>query len=511
MSAPPVRGDAPVGHVIDGRYRVLRRIGEGGMGVVYEAEHLKLGKRVALKLIAPERIGDPETAARFTREARATAQIEHPHIAAGFDYGLLPEGGAFLVAQLVRGTSLRERIARGPLPWPEACTIAAQIADALSAIHRAGYVHRDLTPENVLVTAHDDGSLHVYVLDFGVAALVASAPREGFPLTALGTIVGTQGYMAPEQALGKTVDARSDLYVVGVLLWEMLAGRPLFSPSASLTDVVTAQLGGEIPVAPPRLLADGSMAGAPFDLERLIRDLLSADLERRPQGAVELRAELLRIVAGRPAQEPTAAAAPGAASPSSPPAVAALAAELTSWASEQRRALRDVLRTRAARIALAIGSALGALLAAVVVAIGMSGPAEAPLSKAPLPPPIAGHAEAPPREATPAITAAIDRMMRSRSHREREASAAEILAASPSAVPPYARAVAGLEIANTCNDRAAQLELVRAIGDPRAAPALERLRDMPRRGCGRGGRSDCYACVRDDAEVILRELRVAGR
>ncbi|MDQ3035597.1 MAG: serine/threonine protein kinase, partial [Myxococcota bacterium] len=279
MSAPPqTHDDASIGRVIDGRYRVLRRIGEGGMGVVYEAEHVKLGKRVAVKLIAPERIGDPETAARFTREARATAQIEHPHIAAGFDYGLLPEGGAFLVAQLVRGTSLRERITRGAMPWTEACTIAAQIVDALSAIHRAGYVHRDLTPDNVLVASRDDGRQHVYVLDFGVAALVASAPREGGGLTALGTIVGTQGYMAPEQALGKPVDARADLYVVGVLLWEMLSGRPLYSPRASLTEVVTSQLADEPP--PVGAAGQAPALGVPFDVERLVRDLLGADVAR---------------------------------------------------------------------------------------------------------------------------------------------------------------------------------------------------------------------------------------
>ncbi|MBZ0116891.1 MAG: serine/threonine protein kinase, partial [Sandaracinaceae bacterium] len=211
LSHPP--DDPLIGRELDGRYRIVRSVGSGGMGSVYEAEHLALGKRVAIKVIRAELVADEETRARFEREARATAQIEHPHVTTGMDFGRLPDGGAYLVVQLVRGTSLRDRIAEGPMPWREACTIGAQIADALAAIHAAGFVHRDLTPGNVLVARREDGSPHVHVLDLGVAALTAES-SDG-RLTETGRVVGTTGYMAPEQALGQRVDARADLYSLG--------------------------------------------------------------------------------------------------------------------------------------------------------------------------------------------------------------------------------------------------------------------------------------------------------
>src|SRR5262249_22835120 len=142
--------DPLIGQVLDGRYRIVDRIGVGGMGSVYEAEHLALKKRVAVKVIRAELVADDETRARFEHEARATAQIEHPHVTTGMDFGRLADGGAYLVVQLVRGTSLRDRIEQGPIGWREACVIGAQIADALVAIHAAGFVHRDLTPGNIV-------------------------------------------------------------------------------------------------------------------------------------------------------------------------------------------------------------------------------------------------------------------------------------------------------------------------------------------------------------------------
>ncbi|UJR86600.1 serine/threonine-protein kinase [Sandaracinus amylolyticus] len=509
MSAPlPAHPDDTwIGRVIDGRYRILRRLGVGGMGVVFEAEHLKLGKRVALKAIAPERIGDAEVAARFTREAMATAQIEHPHIAAGFDYGLLAEGGAYLVAQLVRGTSLRERLARGPTPWREACGIAAQIADALTAIHRAGYVHRDLTPENVLVADRDDGTSHVYVLDLGVAALLAASAPPPQPtagtLTVMGTIVGTAGYMAPEQALGRIVDARADLYVVGVLLWEMIAGRPLFSRDVGLTAIVASQLSSEPPGAPAPFDAT-----VPFDLERLLRDLLSVEADRRPASASELRTELLRIQ-GSVAREPTARIALPAP-PSDP------IDELTRIASAIGDRVRVALRTRDGKRGIAIGLGVGALPALVLLigtyALLASDPPEAMIAPAVHAPaevvaaavPVPAVPEPPgPHDAT------IERMLHGRQHRERERAAAAILEADPATVPAYARHVAGLTIANRCPQRAQHLDAIRALGDPRALPALEWLAAEPTTGCGRRGRFDCYGCLREQIPLTIAALTAA--
>lgn len=497
-------GDPWVGRVVEGRYRLLRRLGEGGMGVVYEAEHLKLAKRVAIKLISPERISDANIAMRFTREAMATAQIEHPHIAAGFDYGLLPEGGAFLVAQLVRGASLRDRVAAGPTPWREACALAAQIADAVSAIHDAGYVHRDLTPDNVLVSARGDGTPHVYVLDFGIAALFAAAPQRG-PLTTAGTIVGTQGYMSPEQALGKPIGPRSDLYVLGVLLWEILAGRSMFDEARSLTEIVVEQLAAETPPLPE---APGASLGLPYELERLLRDLLAADPERRASSAHEVRQQLVRISEGRPAREPTANVATSSAAADA----ALLVNEAMTRVQPLTRRAIAVLGTLEAAIAIAAGATAGLLLVlAVGIASWRSDGDEPVRARVPKPTPAIVTAVEPalpvgvaePEPLPPPIA----QLIAARSRRAREAAATEVL--SRDSTPPFARALALLALARDCSQRRAQLAALREDPDPRAIPAIESYRSAPRRGCGRRQRSDCHACIRDDLDDTLEALRAA--
>ncbi|HJL15857.1 MAG TPA: serine/threonine-protein kinase, partial [Sandaracinaceae bacterium LLY-WYZ-13_1] len=273
-----------IGREVDGRYRIVRPLGGGGMGSVYEAEHLRLGKRVALKVIRPELVADDEIRERFEREARATASIDHPHVITAMDFGPLPDGGAYLVTQLVRGISLRERMSAGAIRWREACELGAQIADALSAIHGLGFVHRDLTPDNVLLTKRDDGTTSAHLLDLGVVGLTDEAahrPR----LTAEGHIVGTPGYMAPEQALGEAVDARADLYALGVLLWEMCSGRTLFEEQA-LTQVVARQLTEPIPpIEPPR-------GAVPPQLASLVNALATRHREERPAHASAVRDEL---------------------------------------------------------------------------------------------------------------------------------------------------------------------------------------------------------------------------
>jgi serine/threonine-protein kinase len=454
-----------IGRTIDRRYRILGRLGDGGMGSVFEAEHLSLGKRVAFKIILPELVRDEEVRARFEREARATAAIEHPHVAAAMDFGRLPDGGAYLVVQRVQGKSIRQRIEEGPVPWREACAIGAQIADALSAIHSRGFVHRDLTTENVLLTTKEDGSPFVHVLDLGVAGLWRPIDGES-RLTVEGHVVGTPGYMPPEQALGKATDPRADLYALGVLLWEMCAGRSLWG-SRELTQVVAAQLTDEPPAIPEL------GPSAPAELAKLIERLLAREPADRPGDAVEVR-DALRACLG----------APSVVSPSP---------------------RRSMPRVRPAWIAAGLGALL--VLGGVVTAVALlasddqeePAPAPVPVAAAPEPTPAAVE---PPTAAPSALSPVIEQLLTARMRTERR-EAAEQLLAVPS-TPEWARAAADLELAHTCGAREDALERLEQAGDPAALPAIARVRAAPRTGCGRGRRSDCYACVRELADRAWR-------
>src|SRR5262245_57365415 len=220
-----------------GAYEVTAQIGEGGMGQVFRATDTKLKRQVAIKILPPSLAADPERLARFQREAEVLASLNHPCIAG--IYGLEDGGGlTALVMELVEGEDLSQRIARGPIPIDEALPIAKQIAEALEAAHEQGIIHRDLKPANIKVRA--DGTIKV--LDFGLAkalagdplsspATLTNSPTISSPLgaTGIGTILGTAAYMAPEQARGKAVDRRADIWAFGVVLYEMLTGRQLFA------------------------------------------------------------------------------------------------------------------------------------------------------------------------------------------------------------------------------------------------------------------------------------------
>jgi len=284
---PPTAGpEAWVGQLIDGRYRVLSILGEGGMGAVFVAEHSGLRKRVALKLVRPEFAEDKDFVDRFHREAMATARLEHPNIAKALDFGSLDNGDAYLVMQLIGGRGLEDVIAKGErLPWREVCSIGAQIAGALCAAHEIGIIHRDLKPDNVMIDGHGGGNLRVKVLDFGVARIqdVAALGLPARDLTRQGSVIGTPGYMAPEQACGAVAEPRCDLYALGVILWELLAGRPLWT-GETLTDLFTTQLAEDAPPPPPS--PDGG--GLPVALEVLIGQLLDREPSRRPASARDL-------------------------------------------------------------------------------------------------------------------------------------------------------------------------------------------------------------------------------
>ncbi|RPI27958.1 MAG: serine/threonine protein kinase, partial [Acidobacteria bacterium] len=235
-------------------YRVTSKLGQGGMGEVYRATDTRLNRQVALKVLPEVFARDEERMARFEREARVLASLNHPNIAS--IYGLEESNGTrVLVMELVEGDDLADRIASGPIPQEEALPIALQIAEALENAHEKGIVHRDLKPANVKVTS--DGV--VKVLDFGLAkalepAQVSTDPSSGdladsptlaVAATAPGVILGTAAYMSPEQARGKPVDKRSDIWSFGVLLWEMLTGQSLFNGETA-TDVLAQVMTKEI-------------------------------------------------------------------------------------------------------------------------------------------------------------------------------------------------------------------------------------------------------------------------
>ena len=217
----------PAAGVQLGPYHVLERIGAGGMGEVYRARDPRLHRDVAIKVL-PERLSkEPQALARFEREARAVAALSHPNILAIYDGGS-DQGFQYVVTELLEGETLRSRLERGALPWRLAVEIGASIAEALSAVHSKGIIHRDLKPENVFLIADD----RVKVLDFGLARWTqANSPGEEAPLptdTDPGTIMGTVGYMSPEQVRGGVAEAPSDIFSLGCVLYEMIAGRAGF-------------------------------------------------------------------------------------------------------------------------------------------------------------------------------------------------------------------------------------------------------------------------------------------
>ena len=252
-------------------YRLGRLLGRGGMGEVYEAEDLDLGRRVALKFIAPELAADPENLKRFEREARSAAALNHPHIATL--YAFERDGGRpFISMELVPGESLRARIRRGRLSMTESIAIMRDVAGALATAHRRGIVHRDIKPENLMFD--EDG--RVKVMDFGLARAVLASQ-----LTMTGTTLGTAGYMAPESLRGQAGTA-SDVFALGVVLHEMLAGELPFAGDTPLALMFT------IANEPPRPLRE-ARPEAPEELERLIARLLEKDPARRPDAATAAR------------------------------------------------------------------------------------------------------------------------------------------------------------------------------------------------------------------------------
>ena len=271
-----------------GSYRLLRLIGEGGMGAVYAAEHVLLGRSAAVKVLLPEHSSNQQIVTRFFNEARAATAIRHAGIVEIFDFGYAPDGTAYIAMALLDGESLGDRMKRGTIAAAPALAIARQIAGALAAAHDAGIVHRDLKPDNVFVVPDDEvvGGERIKLLDFGIAKLAQDGAAHA--KTSTGAVLGTPTYMAPEQCRGVAIDHRVDLYALGCILFEMLTGRPPF-----VGEGVGNVLTGHIHVAPPPLR---SMAPATsLELERLVAQLLAKAPTQRVQSARALIGEIDRI------------------------------------------------------------------------------------------------------------------------------------------------------------------------------------------------------------------------
>ncbi len=402
MGLLPQRAPAAPGYrAAIGPYRITNVIGQGGTGVVYAAEHVLLGRPVAIKVLLAALSKRRDLVLRFFHEAWTAAATRHPGIVQIFDVGFRPDGAAYIVMERLQGESLARHAARGRLPWQVALPLARQIACALAPLHRKGIIHRALSPENIFLVPDrgGHGGERIKLLDLGFAKLTdeGAHPRMTHP----GASIGSPAYMAPEQCRGDSVDHRTDLYALGCVIFKMCAGRPPFF-GAGTSDVLAAQIHNP----PPRLGA--LVPGVAPQIESLVERLLAKQPEDRPQSADEVIQQIDAAAHGAPhtgqpaeasnevnvagserssttmpdaseaASEATSEAAPEATSEAAPEATSEAAPEATSEAAPEAEpeaptattavATTIAGRGRKAAIWLSIAIVAAAILAWLAVA-----------------------------------------------------------------------------------------------------------------------------------------------
>ncbi|MSP61956.1 MAG: serine/threonine protein kinase [Myxococcales bacterium] len=364
---PPSATKAPdplIGTTLVGRFNITRRIGEGGMGVVYEATHAVIGRSVAIKILHEKYAEKPEIAARLTNEARLASSIHHDHIVDIFDVGETADGRAFVVMELLDGESLAQLIRReAPLPEERAIDLALQTASALGAAHEQGIIHRDVKPENIFLVRRS-GAEFAKVVDFGISKAIRPGPDgEVTPrLTHTGQVLGTPLYMSPEQARGEEdVDHRIDVYAVGVILYECLTGEVPFSATNYLG--IISKVLKDTPISPRKLRPEQRISEG---MERVVLRAMARSRDDRYESMAELEVDLRRVVAGEP--------------------IAALASEILPAPAVERP--RRLMRTLATVAALVVAGGI-----ATTVVVLRTGEVPVPVAAAPrsdmvaLPPP----------------------------------------------------------------------------------------------------------------------------
>jgi serine/threonine protein kinase len=278
--------DRLVGRVIGKRYRIDGLLGVGGMGAVFRGTHLQLGTEVAIKVLRPDLSSSPEAVARFDREARVAARLDHPNCLTVSDAGQMNTGTRWMVMPLLDGRDLGELL-QTPIPMARAVNITLQILRGLDHAHGAGVVHRDLKPDNVLVTVDPEGRELVKIVDFGIARILDEERMKGSGfITRVGLVIGTPAYMSPEQAAGMNADPRADLYSAGLLLYEMLAGAPAFVHDDPLA-LVQMQAGKQPDPLPRRV---------PPLLAAVVEGMLKKDRDERFASATEVLSVLERAI-----------------------------------------------------------------------------------------------------------------------------------------------------------------------------------------------------------------------
>ena len=278
--------DPLVGAVLDRRYKISMRIATGGFASIYQATQIATRREIALKVLNPKVSADPAVVARFRREAAALGQLRDPRTIKAYDFGEAADGTLYIAMELLRGESLYERYrARGPLPWRQMVSIAREVCHSLAEAHDHGIVHRDLKPTNI----HIEPGEHVKVLDFGIAKIIRGTALDSADLTRAGQMIGTFDYMAPEQVVGGECTERSDIWTLGIVMYEMIAGQPPYGELDSPSAMMAAMVGKP----PPHL---SSLSDAPRALDAVISRCLAPKSRDRYANVQELALDLERTL-----------------------------------------------------------------------------------------------------------------------------------------------------------------------------------------------------------------------